>query len=92
MIKPLRDLLVLRVVKEPGKVGRLFVPDLGTSQNKNGCICEVVAAGPKAVLANKGSKVHVAAYGDKPSSDMEIDHEGEKLVLISERDITGVLT
>jgi co-chaperonin GroES (HSP10) len=91
VIKPLRDLLVLRVVKEPGKVGRLFVPDLGTSQNKNGCVCEVVAAGPKAVLAKKGDQVHVPAYGDKPASEMEITHEGEKLILIAERDITGVL-
>ncbi len=92
MIRPIRDMLVLRIVKEPGKIGRLFMPDLGTMQNKNGCVCEVVAAGPKAVLAKPGKKVHVPAYGDKPASDMEINHEGEKVILIAERDITGVLT
>lgn len=92
MIRPLRDLLVIRPIgKPPGKIGDIYIPDLGTSQNKNGCICEVLAAGPKVELAKVGSHVHVMAYGEKPAGD-EVTINGEKCIMIRERDITGVVT
>ena len=46
MITPLRDQLVLRPLKEPGKLGLLYVPDIGMSGNKNSAVCEVLAVGP----------------------------------------------
>lgn len=46
MIRPLRDLLVIRPEKTPGMIGALHVPDIGLSGNKATCVCEVMAAGP----------------------------------------------
>ena len=91
MIRPLRDLLVIKPDKEPGKIGLIFLPDLGMSGNKSGCVCEVVAAGPKVQLAKVGSKVLVPAYGSHPAGD-EVLVDGVSHTLIRERDIDGVLT
>ena len=90
-IKPLRDLLVIRPVKEPGKIGLLYVPNIGMSSNKSGCVCEVVAAGPKVELAKVGTRVLVQAYGSHPAGD-EVRVGDEILTLIRERDLDGVLT
>ena len=91
MIRPLRDLLVIRPEKTPGMVGLIHLPDLGTSANKSGCICVVVAAGPKAEHAKVGTRVVVPAYGSHPAGD-EVVCDGEKLTLIRERDIIGIAT
>jgi len=91
MIRPLRDMLVLHMEAQPGMVGRLHLPDLGTSQNKNGVFCRVIAAGPKCVAAKVGGRVHIAAYGANPTSDMEFEEGGVKYLLIRERDINGVV-
>jgi co-chaperonin GroES (HSP10) len=89
MIRPLRDLLVIRPEKTPGKVGLLHLPDMGSSSNKSGCICKVVAAGPKTVLAKVGDRILVQAYGSHPAGD-EVMCDGETLTMIRERDIDGV--
>ena len=90
MIRPLRDLLVIRPEKTPGMIGAIHIPDLGTSQNKNGCVCEVLAAGPNVELAKVGTRVLVQAYGSKPAGD-EVMVDGVPMTLIRERDIAGVL-
>ena len=90
MIRPLRDLLVIRPDKKPGMVGALHLPDIGLSGNKSDVTCTVVAAGPKVELAMAGTKVLVPAYGEHPAGD-EVMCDGEKLTLIRERDIIGVL-
>lgn len=46
MIRPLRDLLVIKPEKEPGMLGLLVIPDMGTSSNKTSCVCKVMAVGP----------------------------------------------
>lgn len=91
MIRPLRDMLVLRVVAPPGKIGLIHIPDTERQEDKTAAWCEVVAAGPKVELAHVGKKVHIHGYGSH-TAGVEIDHQGEKLVLIRERDINGVLT
>lgn len=90
MIRPLRDLIVIRPLAVPGKVGLIHLPDLGMSSNKSGCVCEVIAAGPKVEAAFVGVKVHVPAYGSHPAGD-EVVCEGETLTIIRERDINGIV-
>lgn len=89
MIRPLRDLLLLRPLAKPGMIGSIHIPDFEKQANKTGGWCEVVAAGPKVELAHVGKRVHIAAYGAHWAGD-EVIVEGEKLVLIRERDIDGV--
>ena len=91
MIRPLRDLIVIRPLAVPGMVGAIHLPDLGFSTgNKSGCVCEVVAAGPQVEAAFVGKRVHVPAYGSHPAGD-EVVCEGEKLTIIRERDINGLV-
>lgn len=89
MIRPLRDVLVLRPLAQPGKIGLLHIPDTEKQRDKTGAWAEVVAAGPDVVLATKGKTVHVHAYGSHPAGE-EFIYGGEKLYLIRERDINGV--
>lgn len=90
MIRPLRDVLVLEPLTKPGMVGLIHVPDSGKLRDKTGGYCKVVAAGPACVLAKKGDKVHVAAYGSQYAGE-PFEHEGKKIVLLRERDINGVV-
>ncbi len=109
MISPLRDLLLLRPIEAPGRLGLLWVPDIGKSGNKSSVVCDVLAVGPgwherhfegpkKGLLRarfNKmtvkpGDKVSIAAYGGHFAGD-EVEHNGEILVLIRERDINGLV-
>jgi|HubBroStandDraft_3_1064219.scaffolds.fasta_scaffold94491_2 co-chaperonin GroES (HSP10) len=109
MLRPLRDLLVLRPLTQPGRLGLLWVPDLELSGNKNSAVCEVLAVGPGVqdrhtrgpktgkpfgpivpCSCKPGDKVRVDAYGSHFAGD-EVEHEGEKLVVIRERDIIGIL-
>ena len=90
MIRPLRDLLIIRPDRTPGMVGLIHLPDLVTSGNKSSCICTVVAAGPKVELATVGKKVLVESYGIKPAGD-EVTVDGETMTMIRERDLVGVM-
>ena len=90
MIRPLRDLIVIRPLKVPGMIGSLYIPDTGSGRDKTGCVCEVVAAGPKVEAAFVGVRVHVPAYGSHPAGD-EVVCEGEKLILLRERDINFIV-
>ncbi len=89
MIRPLRDLLVVRPLAEPGMIGSIHIPDFEKQANKTGAWCVVVAAGPDAQYAIEGVRVHVTAYGSKLAGE-EVVFNGEKLTMIRERDINGV--
>ena len=106
MIKPMRDLLVLRLVTQPGKVGALWMPDTDMQSATTSCVCEVLAAGPGAqrtdskgkprgpvipCTAKAGDKVVVKAYGSHPACEQEFEHEGEMLFIERERNIVGIL-
>ncbi len=90
-MKPLRDMLLLTDKIPPGMIGLILVPDIGTSANKSGCFCEVLAAGPKCELVKVGDTVHVSAYGSHPASELELEYQGKKCFLIRERDVNGVV-
>lgn len=90
MIRPLRDVLVLEPIDKPGKIGLLFIPDSGKARDKTGGYCKVLAAGKDCVLAKKGDRVHVTAYGSQYAGEPFI-HEDKKITLIRERDINGVV-
>lgn len=67
MIRPLRDILVLRPLTEPGRYGSLYLPDLELSGNKSSVTCEVLAAGPghhERHLEGSKAKVPGADTGD----------------------------
>lgn len=91
MIRPLRDLLVIKPDKEPGRIGLIFIPDMGSSGNKTGCVCTVMAKGPDAKEVSVGDKVLVQAYGSHPAGD-EVTINGELHTLIRQRDLDGVLS
>lgn len=82
-------MLVLMPLTVPGTISGIIIPDRGNLRDATGGYCRVLAAGPKCVLAKEGDKVHVKAYGSQYAGD-PFEHEGKKLVLIKERDITGV--
>ena len=90
MIRPLRDNLILRPIKNSGMVGMIHMPEVGKLSCKTGSECEVVAAGKDATEAKVGSRVHVSSY-DKKIAGTEIEVDGEKLILIRERDINGII-
>lgn len=92
MIRPLGDYLVLQPFgKKPGMVGLLHMPDTGTLATATGCLCRVLAAGPKADQVKAGDVVHLKAYGAHPAG-LKVLHEGKALVMIRQRDINGVVT
>lgn len=91
MIKPLRDILVLRPIGEaPNKVGKLWLPDLRTARTAGSGRLEVVAAGPKCLAVKAGDTVALKAYDGEYANEMLVEHEGEKLVVVRERDLIGV--
>jgi co-chaperonin GroES (HSP10) len=90
MIRVLGDMLVLEPLTTPGVLGGIIIPDKGNLRDATGGFCRVLSAGPKCVLAKIGDKVHVKAYGSHFAGD-EYEHEGKKVVLIRERDVTGVV-
>ena len=88
-IRPLRDLLVIRALTQPGMIGLIHIPDSGLQRDKTGVWCEVVAAGPDVELAKVGGRVHVDAYGSHLAGD-EVQFNGQTFSIIRERDIHGV--
>lgn len=91
MITPLDDNVLLRVItKQLGMSGGLHIPEMSRLSGKTSCQCEVVAVGRNALELKVGNKVHLSVY-DKKAAGTEIEHEGEKLILIKERDVNGLL-
>ena len=92
MLRPLRDLLLLRPIqKDVGKVGGLWMPEVGKLSCKASGVCEVVSAGPKTAVVKAKDHVQVEVY-DKHFAGDEVTVDGEKLIIIRERDLIGVLT
>jgi chaperonin GroES len=98
-IRPLSDYLVLRPLTKPGMVGALYLPDCDSIDVKNGTRCEVVAVGPGRrqssgdlipMEVKVGDHVHLTAYGTT-AAGMNVEVNGEKLVMIRARDINGIL-
>ncbi len=113
MIRPLRDLLVLRPInRTPGKVGYLWMPDCGNADLATSGLCEVVAVGPGAravrfedrrrrrvvrkgpfvpCACKVGDRVQLKAYDGKYAHERIVEHEGEQLIIVRERDIVGIV-
>lgn len=90
MIRPLHDYLVLEPESKPGMIGLLHIPDTGLAKDKTWGFCRVLAAGPKAVLAKKGDRVHCTAYGSH-FAGIELIVDGKPVLMQRERDINGVV-
>lgn len=113
-IRPLRDILVLRVLPQERTMALgLYLPELGDAALGTQLQCEVLAAGPGAhrfvrtpvpgrklprkyfipTTAKAGDTVLVKSYDGTPAGDKVPNPENpdETLVLIRERDITGIL-
>jgi chaperonin GroES len=91
-IRPLGDRIVVKVVKEEKTAGGIVLPD--TAQEKPQ-IGEVIAVGSGRLLDNgerakmevaKGNKVLFAKY-----AGTEVKLDGESYLLISEKDILGIV-
>ena len=92
MIRPLYDRVLIRRLKEEEKVGSLFIPEVGKEKPAQGVIL-AVGAGRKPDSGGTipldvvvGDKV---LFGKYAGNEVEID--GEKLVILSESEILGVL-
>lgn len=92
MIKPIGENVLLRILtKKLGMIGSLHIPEMGLLSGKTSCECEVVAVGKEVKEIKAGDKVHVSVY-DKKAAGTEVEFQGEKLTLIRERDINGIIT
>lgn len=100
MIKPTKDRLLLLPLTPEKMVGLLHIPENKSTRNKTFYQALVLAVGPassKSVeyerIAKVGDVVLLDEYGgDKVEGELhDAKYEGKKLLLIRERDITGVL-
>lgn len=93
MLKPLGDRVVIRVLEQEEKtVGGIYLPD--TAKEKP-CEGEIIAAGP-GKLQEDGSRVASdVKAGDKvifsKYAGTEVKYEGEKYLIVSERDILAIM-
>lgn len=92
-IRPLGDRVVVKIVKEEKTAGGLVLPDTAQEKPQTG---EVLSVGPgklldngtrQAVDVNVGDKILFAKY-----SGTEVKLEGETYMLLSEKDILGVVS
>ena len=87
MIRPLRDLIVIKPCSPVGMVDMLYVAEVTKStKNQTFHYAKVLAHGKDVVLAFTGQTVLVSEYAGEP---VEID--GEKVWTVRERDIVGVV-
>ena len=92
-LKPLGDRVVVKpLAREEVTKSGIVLPDTATEKPQQG---EVLAVGPGRVLDNgdrvsldlkEGDRVLFAKY-----SGTEFKHEGDDLLILSERDILGIL-
>ena len=93
MLKRLGDRVVIRVLEQEEKtVGGIYLPD--TAKEKP-CEGEIIAAGP-GKLQEDGSRVALdVKAGDKvifsKYAGTEVKYEGEKYLIVSERDILAIM-
>ncbi|MFN3429109.1 MAG: co-chaperone GroES [Candidatus Sericytochromatia bacterium] len=92
-IRPLGDRVVVKIVKEEKTAGGLVLPDTAQEKPQTG---EVLSVGPgklndngsrQAVDVQVGDKVLFAKY-----SGTEVKLDGETYLLLSEKDLLGVVS
>lgn len=91
-IRPLGDRVVVKVVKLEKTAGGIVLPDTAQEKPQMG---EVIAVGPGRILDNgERAKMDVAA-GNKilfaKYAGTEVKLEGDEYLLISEKDILGIV-
>jgi chaperonin GroES len=92
-IRPLSDRIVLRRKVAADKVGSIFVPENAKEKLSEG---EVLAVGPGQFVAELNERRPVAVkagdvvvFGKYSGAEVEVD--GDKIVVLREDDILGVL-
>ena len=92
-IRPLGDRVVVKIVKEEKTAGGLVLPDTAQEKPQTG---EVVAVGPGKLNDNGTRQVVDVQVGDKvlfaKYSGTEVKLEGETYLLLSEKDLLGVVS
>lgn len=92
-IRPLGDRVVVKIVKEEKTAGGLVLPDTAQEKPQTG---EVVAVGPGKMNDNGTRQVVDVQVGDKvlfaKYSGTEVKLDGEAYLLLSEKDILGVVS
>lgn len=92
MIKPLGENILVRILtKQLGMIGTLHIPEMGLLSGKTSCECLVLAVGKDVKEIKPGDKVQLSVY-DKKAAGTEVEYHGEKLTLIRERDVNGLIT
>ena len=91
-IRPLGDRVVVKLVKEEKTAGGLVLPDTAQEKPQTG---EVLAVGNGKLLDNGTRQAVDVQVGDKvlfaKYSGTEVKLDGENYLLLSEKDILGVL-
>lgn len=90
-MRPLNDRILIRIDKADEKIGSIIIPDSAKTRPQ---FATVIAVGPGAMTnagrrepeVKKGDRVLIGKYS---GSDVEID--GEKLTVVREEDLLGVV-
>jgi co-chaperonin GroES (HSP10) len=86
MLRPLRDLILVRPCSPVRMVGMLHIPDSQQSaRNQTFHHATVLAAGPLVKQAVTGKSVFIS---DLAGDELQID--GERVFLLREKDIVGI--
>lgn len=92
-IRPLGDRVVVKIVKEEKTAGGLVLPDTAQEKPQTG---EVLSVGPGKLMDNGTRQAVDVTVGDKilfaKYSGTEVKLEGETYMLLSEKDILGVVS
>lgn len=93
MLKPLADRVLVEVdVEESKTAGGILLPDTAQKKSQKGT---VIAIGSGKVLDNGERLAFEVAVGDRvlfaKYSGVDIEEDGKKFLLLSERDILGKL-
>lgn len=93
MLKPLADRVLIEVdVEESKTAGGILIPDTAQKKSQKGT---VLAVGPGKLLDNGQRQAIDVAVGDRvlfaKYSGVDIEENGKKMLLLSERDVLGKL-
>jgi chaperonin GroES len=92
-VRPLGDRVVVKIVKEEKTAGGLLLPDNAQEKPQTG---EVLSVGPGKILDNGSRQPVDVAVGDKvlfaKYSGTEVKLDGQTYLLLSEKDILGVVS
>jgi co-chaperonin GroES (HSP10) len=86
MFQPLKNLILARPASPQMMQGAIHIPQTRSSKNQTFHWSEVISVGGKVEHCKPGDKIYVSEYwGD------QIEVDGEKLTLGSERDVTAIV-